>query len=294
MFGECHAHVFMDGRNYREAVRRQKDGVDEAWIRQVFCAYRERGITYVREGGDHWGVSTRAKEIAPEYGIEYRSPVFAIHKNGSYGSIVGYGFDTMGEYAQLVRKAAQSGADFIKIMTSGLLDFMQGGSVTGTPLPLQEVREMVHIAHEEGLAVMSHTNGDQAVQVAIESGVDSIEHGNYMSEKTVRMLAESSSIWVPTAVTIYNLIGDGRYEDLLLQRIWEGVATNLQAAWEYRAKVTLGSDAGAYRVLHGQGLVDEYRIFQRVLGEGAALDGWLRENEWQLRGRFRPRDGCLW
>ena len=39
---------------------------------------------------------------------------------------------------------------------------------------------MVHIAHEEGFAVMSHTNGCYGVQAAVEAGVDSIEHGNYM------------------------------------------------------------------------------------------------------------------
>ena len=207
MFGECHAHVFMDGVNYREAVRRQERGVREDWIRHVFEQYVKNEIFYVREGGDNLGVSLKAKELAAEYGIDYRSPVFAIHKNGHYGSIVGYGFDTMKEYAVLVRKAADQGADFIKIMTTGLMDFKHGGRVTGSALSLSEVKEMVHIAHEEGFSVMSHTNGDQAVRDAIESGVDSIEHGNYISEDTVRMLADSSSLWVPTVVTVYNLIG---------------------------------------------------------------------------------------
>lgn len=221
----------MDGVNYREAVRRQERGVREDWIRHVFEQYVKNEIFYVREGGDNLGVSLKAKELAAEYGIDYRSPVFAIHKNGHYGSIVGYGFDTMKEYAVLVRKAADQGADFIKIMTTGLMDFKHGGRVTGSALSLSEVKEMVHIAHEEGFSVMSHTNGDQAVRDAIESGVDSIEHGNYISEDTVRMLADSSSLWVPTVVTVYNLIGDGRYEDEVLKKIWEKEAENLQAAW---------------------------------------------------------------
>ena len=103
----------------------------------------------------------------------------------------------------------------------------------------------------------------------------------------MRMLADSSSLWVPTVVTVYNLIGDGRYEDEVLKKIWEKEAENLQAAWEYGAKVVLGSDGGAYRVLHGQGLVDEYRAFQKVLGEGENLDRWIRKNEEELQRRFR-------
>ena len=65
----------------------------------------------------------------------------------------------MEEYHGLVLEAKNQGADFIKIMTTGLLDFYNHGKVTGTPLEEAEVKEMVHIAHEEGMAVMSHTNG---------------------------------------------------------------------------------------------------------------------------------------
>ena len=82
-----------------------------------------------------------------------------------------------------VLKAGEEGADFIKIMTTGLLDFKNHGKVTGEPLEAEEVKEMVHIAHEEGFAVMSHTNGVYGTRAAIEAGVDSLEHGNYMDEE---------------------------------------------------------------------------------------------------------------
>lgn len=72
---------------------------------------------------------------------------------------MGRGFDTLKEFHQRVLEAASEGADFIKIMTTGLLDFNDHGKVTGTPVDAAEVKEMVHIAHEEGFAVMSHTNG---------------------------------------------------------------------------------------------------------------------------------------
>ena len=48
MFGECHAHIFMDGVNYQEALKRQQNGVREDWIRQVFSWYQEKEITYER------------------------------------------------------------------------------------------------------------------------------------------------------------------------------------------------------------------------------------------------------
>ena len=88
-FGECHMHIFMNGRDYHAAVRAQSHGVNEQVIRDHFEEYRKRGITWLRDGGDHYGTSKRAMEIAPEYGITYRTPVFAIHKAGHYGGIVG-------------------------------------------------------------------------------------------------------------------------------------------------------------------------------------------------------------
>ena len=90
-------------------------------------------------------------------------------------------------------EAKGRGLDFIKIMTTGILDFNNHGSITGMSLEEDEVREMVHIAHEEGMKVMSHTNGVYGVRAALKAGVDSLEHGNYMDGETLEMLAESST-----------------------------------------------------------------------------------------------------
>ena len=89
MFGECHAHMIMDGVNYKKAVAQHKDKVVDAVIRQRFEEYAKRGIFFIRDGGDACAVTKRAAQLACEYGITYRTPVFAIHKRGHYGGIVG-------------------------------------------------------------------------------------------------------------------------------------------------------------------------------------------------------------
>ena len=130
MLGECHAHVIMDGKNYKEAVALHKNGVMDEVIHACFSKYRDAGVTFIRDGGDSFGVSKRAKEIAPEYGITYLTPIFAIHKKGHYGGIVGRSFEDLREYQELVKEAKESGADFIKIMVSGLIDFRRYGVLT--------------------------------------------------------------------------------------------------------------------------------------------------------------------
>ena len=288
MFGECHAHIIMDGVNYRRAVDMHKNGPDDQIIKAHLKAYQDRGITFVRDGGDALGVSLRAKEIAPEYGIDYRTPVFAIHKEGHYGSIVGKSFATMREFHDRVLEAKKAGADFIKIMTTGIMDFNAHGAVTGTPLDAAEVKEMVHIAHEEGMNVMSHTNGDYGVQAAVEAGVDSLEHGNYMNEDSLAMLAQSHTVWVPTLVTVRNLMGDGRYEDEVLWPIIESAKENVRKAFQLGIKVAPGSDAGAYRVLHGQGIQEEMDSFVEFLEEEKRDDvyRWLADGEAEIKKKF--------
>ena len=286
MFGECHAHALMNGVNYREAVALHREKANEEAVRQCLRAYQEAEVSFVRDGGDPYGVSELAAKLAPEYGIDYRTPIFAIHKNGHYGSIVGRGFDDMKEFYQRVKEAKETGADFIKIMTTGLLDFNNHGRVTGTPLEAEEVKEMVHIAHEEGFAVMSHTNGAYGTRTAIEAGVDSLEHGNYMNEESLTMLSESHTVWVPTLVTVRNLLGDGRYADETLKPIIETAEENVRKAFRLGVKVAPGSDAGAYRVLHGQGIQDEMQAFVQILGNEEKAYQWLMEGEMEIRKKF--------
>ena len=286
MFGECYAHIIMDGVNYRHAIDLHRNGPDDNVIREHLKIYQDRGIIFVRDGGDALGVSARAKELAPEYGIDYRTPVFAIHKEGHYGSIVGKSFSTMPEFYKRVLEAKEQSADFIKIMTTGLLDFNAHGAITGTPLDATEVKEMVHIAHEEGMAVMSHTNGTYGVQAAVEAGVDSLEHGNYMNEESLTMLSESHTVWVPTLVTVRNLLGDGRYADETLKPIIETAEENVRKAFRLGVKVAPGSDAGAYRVLHGQGIQDEMQAFVQILGNEEKAYQWLMEGEMEIRKKF--------
>ena len=286
MFGECHAHIIMDGVNYRQAIDMHKNGPDDQIIREHLKAYQDRGITFLRDGGDTLGVSMRAKELASEYGIDYRTPIFAIHKEGHYGSIVGKSFATMREFHDRVLEAKNAGADFIKIMTTGIMDFNAHGAVTGTPLDAAEVKEMVHIAHQGGMSVMSHTNGDYGVQAALSAGVDSLEHGNYMNEESLVMFAESDTVWVPTLVTVRNLLGDGRYEDDALKPIVESSEENIRKAFQLGVKVALGSDAGAYRVIHGKGIQDEVQAFVHILGDREVVYRWLADGESEIRKRF--------
>lgn len=285
MRGDCHIHVIMDGVNYRKAVDRHKNQVQDDPICQCLAAYHDRGITFLREGGDARHVSERARELAPEYGVEYRTPLFAIHKKGHYGGIVGYAFETWDEYRALVAQVRQKQGDFVKIMTSGLIDFTQVGALSEEGLDRATIREMIHIAHEEGFAVMSHTNGAENALAAIEAGVDSLEHGAFLSEECLDALAESHTVWVPTLSPCLNMLGMGRFDDGVLREIGRIHGENICRAAEKGALLAVGSDAGAWQVPHGTGTETEERWMAQTLPAGS--EGLLELGMEEIRRRFR-------
>ena len=281
---DCHIHMVLDGVNWKEAIARHRAAPQEAFIRETLEQYQTLGFSDLRDGGDRWGVCDLAAKLAPEYGIRYRSPGFPIYKIGHYGGFIGRGFDEFVEYRALVREARTRGAHFIKIMISGLMDFERYGVLTSEPLPLKLIRDMIACAHDEGFSVMAHANGDSAVRAALAAGVDSIEHGAYLSPETRSQLAESHAVWVPTLVTIGNLIGDGRFPDAALRPLLAFQQRSVRDAAAQGARIACGSDAGAYRVLHAQGGLDEQALLRRTLGPTA--DQILTQGNTEIQKRF--------
>ncbi len=281
---DCHIHMVLDGVNWKDAIARHRAAPQEALIRQTLECYQALGFSYLRDGGDRWGVCALAAGLAPEYGIRYRSPGFPIYKNGHYGSFIGRGFDSFAEYRALIREARAHGAQFIKLMISGLMDFDHYGVLTDEPLPPELIRDMIACAHDEGFSVMAHANGDGTVCAALAGGVDSIEHGAYLTDETLCRLAESHAVWVPTLVTIGNLIGCGRFPDTVLKPLLEYQMNAVQKAAALGAKIACGSDAGAYRVLHGQGGIDERALLRRAIGKDA--DTVLEAGNAAIMARF--------
>lgn len=281
---DCHIHMLLSGADWRAAIARHKNGVQEDAVRQTLAQYQTLGYTYLRDGGDRWGAGALAAKLAPEYGIRYRTPCFPIYKTGHYGSFIGRGFSTPAEYRALVREAKAVGAHFIKIMISGLMDFEHYGVLTDEALAPGEIADMIAGAHDEGFSVMAHANGDSAVRAALAAGVDSIEHGAYLSPETRSQLAESHAVWVPTLVTIADLIGDGRFPDAALRPLLAFQQQAVRDATAQGAMIACGSDAGAYRVLHAQGGLDEQALLRRTLGPTA--DQILSRGNAEIQKRF--------
>lgn len=264
---DCHIHMVLDGADWKRAIARHSGGVQEAWVRRVLEVYQKLGFSYLRDGGDRWGVGVKARSLAGEYGITYRTPLSPLCAQGHYGGFIGEKYENLSEYAAKVFRKRTEGADFIKIMISGLMDFDRFGVLTEDGLPPETIRELIHIAHEEGFAVMAHANGARTVETAAQAGVDSVEHGAYLDADALHAMRENGTVWVPTLSTIGNLRGTGRFDETAVAAILESAMENVSAFASMGGLIAPGTDAGAWAVPHGS--LSEYALLGQALGENA-------------------------
>lgn len=264
MFCDCHIHMVLDGRDWKAAISGHREAPDVPPIRRRLENYQRLGFAYLRDGGDRWGVGAKARELAPEYGIRYRTPLAPLCKTGHYGGFIGQRYDSLREYAAMVSGLREKGADFVKIMISGLMDFDRFGVLTEEGLTAVEIRELIHIAHEEGFAVMAHANGAGTVEAAATAGVDSVEHGAYLDEAALHAMAENGTVWVPTLSTIGNLRGKGRFEEAAVRQILASAMENVRIFAGLGGLLAPGTDAGAWAVPHGS--LTEYQLLEELFG----------------------------
>ena len=267
---DCHMHMILDGYEWRSAIARHKERPDEVFIRQVLGTYQKLGYTYLRDGGDRWNAGKRSREIATEYGITYRTPLAPLCKKGHYGAFIGLTWEDFREYRDLVVRHRENGADFIKIMISGLMDFDRFGVLTEEGLSPEEIRELIHIAHEEGMSVMSHCNGARTAEAAAVAGVDSIDHGAYLDKAALQAMEDNGTVWVPTLSTIGNLRGKGRFNEEAVCRILDSALENVS---RYKGYLAAGTDAGAWAVPHGSTTEEGYFAMAGV-GEDRLMEGF--------------------
>ncbi len=264
---DCHMHMILDGQEWRSAIARHSAAPDVPWIRQQLQIYKDLGFSYLRDGGDRWGAGAMARQLAPEYGIRYRTPLAPLCRKGHYGAFIGETYETFREYAALVQNHRKNGADFIKIMVSGLMDFDRFGVLTDEGCPPDHIRELIHIAHEEGFAVMAHANGARTIEAAAAAGVDSVEHGAYQDEASLAAMAENRTVWVPTLSTIGNLRGKGRFDEGAVRQILDSALGNVRRFSEMGGLLAPGTDAGAWAVPHGS--LTEFALLREALGADA-------------------------
>ena len=101
------------------------------------------------------------------------------------------------EIRKEIRKQIRDGADWIKILTSGRVSFPE--------FTQEELNAAVDESHRVGVKCAVHAGLQPALQMAIDAGFDTIEHGTFLTYEQVKQMAANGQAWVPT-ITAYTVL----------------------------------------------------------------------------------------
>jgi len=178
------------------------------------------GITTMRDVGSFDDQVVEARQ-AMRYGA-FRGPrlltcgriVSATSPGGKFFDGMYREADGEDEVRKAVREQLRKGADFIKIMTTGArsVELEDPGPAQMTRA---EMGALVEEAHRMGYRVAAHCEGLEGTEVAIEVGVDTIEHGMYLNQRLdlLERMAAADQVLVPTFSCFYGVAGLGNRVD---------------------------------------------------------------------------------
>lgn len=263
---DAHVHLALDSLDFFKCLENWAQPLlIEDNIKESLQRYLELGIVAVRDGGDLPGFSWLARNRVRE-GIWSGPRVISVHeavnRSGMYGRFLGRGFKDLGEWREKELDFFKQGIDQLKVIVTGIIRFDDFRKVGPTQWSVQELRELVEAAHERGILVMAHASGEEGISTAIAAGVDSIEHGYYMTSRQLESIREKDIAWIPTVAPIGNILKypTDRYsshEIDTLKRILDEQLSRIYEAYHLKVRLGVGTDAGAYQVPHAESFYDE-------------------------------------
>jgi imidazolonepropionase-like amidohydrolase len=150
---------------------------------------------------------------------------------------------------EAVRYQMKWGADVIKIAASGGV-LSESDPVDVPQLTLDEMRAIVSEAHAWKRKVATHCHGDAAARLAIEAGVDSIEHGSFLTEDTLRLMKAKGVYLVPTRMTVLWVLKEvDSYPPKIAAKARAAAAAHgnmMKAALRIGVPIAFGTDAGVF------------------------------------------------
>ncbi|NYH92265.1 metal-dependent hydrolase family protein [Actinopolymorpha rutila] len=258
----------------------------------------DQGYTTVRDaGGADWGMKeavARGLIPGPRMFVSGRP----LSQTGGHGDSRSRAEDTVGcgcgghigmvdniadgpdGVRRAVREQLRRGADAIKVMASGGV-----ASPTDRLDSLQYTREELQAVVDEagraGTYVLAHAYSAAAIRNAVEAGVRSIEHGNFLDEDTARLMAERGTFLVPTFVAYEKLHEHGRELGFAREKLAKldevlGVGLEgLERARDAGVRIASGSDLLGSLAVHR---TRELAIKAQVLGAHETLVATTRTN----------------
>ncbi|MFZ0735334.1 MAG: amidohydrolase family protein [Candidatus Sulfotelmatobacter sp.] len=191
--------------------------------------------------GPRMQVATRALDVTGAYPLQGYAPSVVV----PHGVQIVDGPDNA---RQAVREQISHGADWIKVYSDRSYRVREDGVLDDIPtFTLEELRAIVDEAHRERHKVASHAMALNGVHNSVEAGVDTIEHGNYISDEDLKTMAARGVFYVPT-IFVGEYVAQGRAAEGA--SVWVKMIQiheeTFRRAMKAGVKIAFGTDAGGF------------------------------------------------
>ena len=187
--------------------------------------------------GPHMQVSTRAMTPTGMYGPNGYSWEVSVPQGVQY-------VDGVDEARKAVREQIRYGADWIKYYSDhGYFYGPDGVLHSHVNFTDEEAKAIVDETHRLGHKVAAHAIGSDGIAAALKAGVDSIEHGDGLTESEMEEMARRGIYWVPT-IMVGAYVAPGRSGNW--PKMVETEKAAFQLALKKGVKIVLGTDAGGF------------------------------------------------
>lgn len=163
----------------------------------------QAGVTTIRLPGDqrHGDLTLRKAILKGQaHGPRIFSAGQPVDITGGHGAEPGKTYnDGPYELIKAARREISSGAEWVKIMISGGIA-TDGGGIADALMTPEEITAVIDAAHRFGAKVAAHSGSPQATSIAVDAGIDSIEHGYFLDRPTLKKMARAGTWYVPTIV----------------------------------------------------------------------------------------------
>ena len=160
------------------------------------------------------------------------------------------------EARKAVRLHYKQNVDCIKIVASGGVQD-ESQSIGNPQLTEEEIKSLVETAHDYDYIVATHAHGAEAMRRAVIGGVDSIEHGTFMSEQVMELMKQHGTYYVPTMYTSTFVTEKakipGAYSPVITRKaltVGPQIIKTVGAAYRHGVKLAYGTDEGVFP--HGE------------------------------------------
>jgi imidazolonepropionase-like amidohydrolase len=226
------------------------------------------GVTTVRDLGSNWDIAITVAR-AVDRGVCEGPTVIAsgrtVVMTGGHDPFWGIFSDGVDAVTRAVRQQVSAGAGVIKTAaTGGVYGRPEGEAVGQSELSREELTALAAEAHRFGLRTAAHALGTEGIRNAVLAGVDTIEHGIFLTEEIVAAMRDRGTVLCPTLVTYRTLAEDpqGAIPDYAVAKartVVDGHRESFAMALDAGVPMVAGTDAGACQLPH-PALVDELLI----------------------------------